>query len=99
MTAYLDISTPVTALKDSVDAIDNPDLCCNYQYQLLDKYCGSLPAVSVWMINGCGRVILFYDLFLSFSLQNMLASCANKNESFGYRRCMTEMNERKSCLT
>ena len=45
-TEFINITAGVTEIMDSVQSISNTSDCCNYQYQILDKYCALHSAVS-----------------------------------------------------
>ena len=47
VTNYFDISTGVNELRNSVKHISNIDDCCDYEYQLLDKFCASRNAIDL----------------------------------------------------
>ena len=48
VTDFFDISEPVQEIRNavgSVGSINNISECCNYPYQILDKFCASRTAV------------------------------------------------------
>lgn len=60
MTEFFDISGAVNDLRNSVENISDVTLCCNYQYQILDKFCASMPAVSTVGVALYGRCVLLW---------------------------------------
>ena len=61
MTDYFDIAGSVNSLRDSLSPIDDPIDCCNYHYQILDKFCASMSAVSR---QAC-LLIVFYEYLVT----------------------------------
>jgi ATP-binding cassette subfamily A (ABC1) protein 3 len=52
-TEFLNITAGVEEIMDSVQSTSNATDCCDYRYQILDKYCALRSAVSIYM---CTRV-------------------------------------------
>ena len=52
-TEFLNITAGVEEIMDSVQSTSNAIDCCDYRYQILDKYCALRSAVSIYM---CTRV-------------------------------------------
>ena len=47
-TDFFDFTSDIESIRSSVTNITSVDKCCNYNYQILDKYCASRTAVSVY---------------------------------------------------
>ena len=46
LTSFVDISSGVNKLRNLPYKVDDVDECCNYKYQILDKFCATRNAVS-----------------------------------------------------
>ena len=46
MTDFIDLTMGINQLRNAKYEINNVDECCNYKYQILDKFCASRNAVS-----------------------------------------------------
>ena len=83
-TEFLNYTEDSVDMYRYVQSVDSPSQCCNYSYQILDKFCARQAVVSYSYSVSLG---LCYLLLKYFKGQLNCEDTRFRKE-FGYRRCL-----------
>ena len=82
-----DYTQPVMDIVDSVQNHANISLCCQYQLQLLDKFCARQTAVGCVQSQSVALYLLLVCLCVCLLKQVNLDGTCSASDDFGYKYC------------
>ena len=86
-TKFVDYTQPVLDIVDSVQNHSNVSLCCQYEFQLLDKFCARQTVVSCTQLQNVTYRLFLVVCLLLYKQTNLNDTCSAV-DAFGYRYCL-----------
>jgi ATP-binding cassette subfamily A (ABC1) protein 3 len=78
ITDFFDFTSDIQSIKDSVRNYNDPNDCCNYKHQFLDKFCNS---ITLDQLNASGTICPNNDNFGYRPCVSKCLSCCNATSS------------------